>query len=158
MNKPWKKIKKTIKAPPYFKEMQKLISKAEKEVADMLGVSTEWLREQNKKEPKVFKEVVEEFAEKKGWGEHELYKIRFLLNSTSVFVKYAWTRFIAEHIDDEFGKVEPDLLTYDEKNDEIVIKWFVSRTRKAIRKIIRPIKSIFIPNEKGKFKRKIIKW
>jgi len=157
MYKPWKKIHKTMPAPPYFREMKDLIDKVKEETAKMLRVDKEWLDEQEGKHPQELRRAIKEFAKRENWGEYENYKIRFLLNSPSVFVKYAWTRFIAEHINDEWGKVEPDLLTYDEEKDEIVMRWFVSRARKATRKIIKPIRSIFIPKGKGKFVRKIIK-
>ena len=150
MYKPWKKIKKTLKAPSYFKETRKIIEGIEEEVSTMLGVGVHWLKQQEGKDPKLFSQSINEFAERKNWSEHDRYKVKFLLNSTSVFINYAWVRFITEHINDEWGKVSPDLLTYNESSDEIMMCWFISRTKKVVNKIIKPIKRIFLTDKYGK--------
>jgi len=150
----FKNIKMEIEAPSYFAENNKILQAIEKKVADKLKVDVSWLRQQQTRKPEEFNEAIHWFAEQYGWDEHDRRSVVFLLNSTEIFVKYAWVRFMVEHIDDEWGRSDPDALTYDDKRNKIIMKWL--QPRKIASKIIKPIKSIFIP-QGGKFKRKIIK-
>lgn len=127
-----------IDAPPYFAENNRILCEIEKKVADKLRVDVEWLRQQQKKSPAEFNKAVHNFAKKYGWSDEDRRSVVFLLNSTRIFVEYAWVRFMVEHIEDDWGKSDPDALTYDDKRNKIIMKWF--QPRKIVTKVIKPIK------------------
>ena len=135
VSKPWKHFQKTIQAPRYFREAREMISHAEKIVSEKLGVSLQWLQAQSGKDPKVFSQIISEYAEKMSWTEHDKRKVKLLLGSTSLFIEYAWARFMIDHMDDLWGRAEPDTLFYDERNDEVRMKWFMPTIKRPFRKL-----------------------
>jgi len=131
-------MKKSIKAPSYFKKSNEEINKIDQKIAHSLGVSVHWYREQEKKSNKQFNEIVAGYADKKGWTEKDKEKMRFLLNAKDIFIRYTWHMFRWEHLDDIWGTAES--LVYDEDKDEIHMKWFFPKVKSVVKKVKKKLK------------------
>ena len=134
----YKKMKQTIKAPSYFKQINKDINEIDKMISNSLGVSIHWYREQEKKDTETFNEVVAEYAKKRKWTDKDKEKMRFLISAKDIFIGYSWHKFRFQHLLDAWGTAES--LVYNEDKDEIQMKWFFPKVRNIVKRVKKKLK------------------
>ena len=107
--------KKSIKAPKWFLKAWDEKIKIWKEIAEMLNVGVEWLKQAKLESVVHLKEEIE-----KNLDEDEKRKLDLLLIYSNLLTRLIWIKFRLENYDNEFGEAER--LVYDEEKKRIRIE------------------------------------